>query len=75
MIALDAGGKEPLPELVLPGDARVMLFIGGEDRSVGQFVLNLADHVVSIPQQGKINSLNASVAGAIAMFSLRGSGR
>ena len=44
--------------------------IGGEDRSVGQFILNMADDVVGITQRGRINSLNASVAAGIAMFAL-----
>ena len=49
---------------------RLLLVIGGEDRSVGQFILNMADDVVGITQRGRINSLNASVAGGIAMFAL-----
>ena len=47
-----------------------MLVIGGEDKSVGQFILNMADHVVGIPQSGRVNSLNASVAAGIAMCAL-----
>ena len=48
----------------------LLLVIGGEDRSVGQFILNMADDVVGITQRGRVNSLNASVAAGIAMFSL-----
>ena len=51
--------------------SKMLLVIGGEDRSVGQYILNEADHVVSIPQFGRINSLNASVAAGIALFSLQ----
>ena len=44
--------------------------IGGEDKGVGQFILNQADFVLSIKQAGRINSLNASVAAGIALFAL-----
>jgi len=37
---------------------------------VGQFILNMAEDVVGIEQQGRVNSLNASVAAGIAMFAL-----
>ncbi|MCF7792279.1 MAG: 23S rRNA (guanosine(2251)-2'-O)-methyltransferase RlmB [Victivallales bacterium] len=49
---------------------KFMLVIGGEDKSVGQYILNNADYIVKIPQKGKINSLNASVASGIAMYAL-----
>ena len=48
-----------------------MLVIGGEDKGVGQFILNEADYVVRLPQQGRVNSLNASVAAGVAMYALR----
>jgi 23S rRNA (guanosine2251-2'-O)-methyltransferase len=49
---------------------KVLIVIGGEDKSVGQFILNTADLIVSIGQQGRINSLNASVAAGIFLFAL-----
>ena len=52
---------------------KLMLVIGGEDKSVGQFILNMADHIIGIPQSGRVNSLNASVAAGIAMHALGGS--
>jgi 23S rRNA (guanosine2251-2'-O)-methyltransferase len=73
IVALDAKGTTPLNELAFAADEKVMLVIGGEDKSVGQFILNEADHVVAIPQLGQVNSLNASVAAGIAMYVLRGS--
>lgn len=72
--ALDAAGKMDLEELASARPEKLMLVIGGEDRSVGQFILNNADSVVGIPQSGKVNSLNASVAAGIAMYRLRGTG-
>jgi tRNA G18 (ribose-2'-O)-methylase SpoU len=47
-----------------------MLIIGGEDKSVGQYILNMADDIVGIRQSGRINSLNASVSAGIAMYAL-----
>jgi 23S rRNA (guanosine2251-2'-O)-methyltransferase len=72
VVALDGAGKNSLEEVKNIDPERILLVIGGEDRSVGQFVLNKADFVVSIRQFGKINSLNASVAASIAMYALGG---
>ncbi|HDT11189.1 MAG TPA: 23S rRNA (guanosine(2251)-2'-O)-methyltransferase RlmB [bacterium] len=72
VIALDEKGTISIKEAVEKVKSPVLLVIGGEDKSVGQFILNRADMVVSIEQFGKINSLNASVAASIAMFVLGG---
>lgn len=71
--ALDAKGSIDLRDLAKDIPAKLLLVIGGEDKSVGQFILNLATHIVRVEQQGKINSLNAGVAAGIAMFALAGS--
>lgn len=68
---LDAKGTCSLEELSARNAERLLLVIGGEDRPVGQFIVNNAQHIVGIPQAGKINSLNASVAASIAMYGLR----
>ena len=68
--ALDMAGKSSLEALAAAKPEKLLLVIGGEDRSVGQFILNMADDVVGITQRGRINSLNASVAAGIAMFAL-----
>lgn len=44
------------------------LVIGGEEKGIRPLIKTNCDFLVSIPQQGSINSLNASVAGAIAMY-------
>lgn len=69
--ALDAKGKTGLADFAAQAPEHLLLVIGGEDKSVGQFILNLADHVLSVPQAGRVNSLNASVAAGIAMYELR----
>lgn len=69
--ALDGAGKVDLDELAGNAPEKLMLVIGGEDKGVGQFILNEADYVVRLPQIGYINSLNASVAAGVAMYALR----
>lgn len=69
--ALDAKGTVPLNGFAESPPEKLLLVIGGEDKSVGQFILNLADAILSIPQNGKVNSLNASVAAGLAMYELR----
>jgi len=68
--ALDMAGKASLWEVAAANHEKLLLVIGGEDRSVGQFILNMAEDVLGIEQQGRVNSLNASVAAGIAMFAL-----
>lgn len=46
----------------------LLLIIGSEGQGVGRLVKEQCDFVVRIPMVGKINSLNASVAGAILMY-------
>jgi 23S rRNA (guanosine2251-2'-O)-methyltransferase len=70
IVALDAKGTTPLESLRHAGLRRLALVVGGEDRSVGQYILNHAAYIASIPQKGRINSLNASIAAALAMHTL-----
>lgn len=72
VVALDGDGKSRLNDVVKIAPEKMLLVIGGEDKSVGQFIINKADFVVSIEQFGKINSLNASVAASVAMYALGG---
>jgi 23S rRNA (guanosine2251-2'-O)-methyltransferase len=45
-----------------------VLVIGGEGKGIRPLVMKTCDHLVSIPQQGAVTSLNASVAGAVVMY-------
>ena len=47
------------------------LVIGGEGGGLTKLVKETCDFLVSIPMQGRINSLNASVAAAVLMFEKR----
>lgn len=44
------------------------LVVGGEDKGIGRLVRQACDFVVRIPTSGKVNSLNAGVAGALLLF-------
>jgi 23S rRNA (guanosine2251-2'-O)-methyltransferase len=63
---LDAAGDKTLYESDLTG--HIALVIGGEHKGIRPLVKKECDFLVSIPNLGRINSLNASVAGGIAMF-------
>ena len=70
IVVLDANGTVDIRTVCTQLSDKVLIVIGGEDKSVGQFILNTADLIVSIGQQGRINSLNASVAAGIFLFAL-----
>jgi 23S rRNA (guanosine2251-2'-O)-methyltransferase len=47
-----------------------VLVIGGEGEGIRQLVRKQCDVIMSIPQYGGVSSLNASVAGGIALFEM-----
>ena len=65
-MGLDAAGKDSIfsTDLTVP----LSIVIGGEQKGIRPLVKKQCDLLVSIPQSGKIDSLNASVAGAVAMY-------
>jgi len=70
IIVLDENGKDFVSDVVKTDIGKFLLVVGGEDKSVGQFIVNIADYVVKFKQYGKINSLNASVAAGIGMYAM-----
>ena len=46
------------------------LVIGSEGKGVGRLIKSKCDGVLSLPIKGKINSLNASVAGGVLMYEI-----
>ncbi len=63
--ALEAGGEDIYAENF---DGNVALVVGGEDSGVKRLTKEKCDKVLSLPLQGKVNSLNASVALGIATY-------
>ncbi len=45
-----------------------LFIIGGEDKSLSEGIREKCDEVLEIPQKGKVNSLNMSVASSIILF-------
>ncbi|MDM8525186.1 23S rRNA (guanosine(2251)-2'-O)-methyltransferase RlmB [Desulfococcaceae bacterium HSG8] len=44
------------------------IVIGGEEKGIRPLVRKHCDFLISVPQEGPVSSLNASVAGAVAMY-------
>jgi 23S rRNA (guanosine2251-2'-O)-methyltransferase len=67
--ALDADAEQTIYDF----DARdpLCLVIGGEGEGVSRLVAERADHRICIPMAGKVQSLNASAAGAVALFEIK----
>lgn len=63
--ALEAGGEDIYKENF---QGNVALIVGGEDSGVKRLTKEKSDKILSIPLQGKVNSLNASVALGIAAY-------
>ncbi|MDC0745543.1 23S rRNA (guanosine(2251)-2'-O)-methyltransferase RlmB [Polyangium mundeleinium] len=66
VIALDAQGPTTLGAVDLRGP--VAIVIGAEDKGARKAVLRACQHVARLPMAGPIGSLNASVAGALALY-------
>jgi 23S rRNA (guanosine2251-2'-O)-methyltransferase len=65
-IALDAQGESEIDALDLRGP--VCLVIGAEDKGARRSVRRACSFAARLPMSGPISSLNASVAGAIALY-------
>ncbi len=63
--ALEAGGEDIYKEKF---EGNIALIVGGEDSGVKRLTKEKSDKILSIPLQGKVNSLNASVALGIAAY-------
>lgn len=46
----------------------IVLVIGGEGKGIRRLVKKSCDRLIAIPQAGPVDSLNASVAGAVAIY-------
>ncbi len=52
--------------------SKKVLVIGNEGKGISDLLKKNCDEMVSIPMKGEVNSLNASVAGAILIFKMGG---
>lgn len=51
-------------------DIKLVLVVGNEVNGVDQRIVDAADHILEIPQEGTKHSLNVSTSAAIALFHL-----
>lgn len=54
----------------LPLSRKIALLLGGEERGLRSLTRHHCDSLVAIPMRGEIQSLNVSVAGAVALYEL-----
>ena len=64
------GLQKEAPQSIYAGDLSgpIAIVLGGEQKGIRPLVRKNCDFLFSIPQQGSVDSLNASAAGAIAMY-------
>jgi 23S rRNA (guanosine2251-2'-O)-methyltransferase len=65
-VATVPDGDQELRSVDLRGP--IALVLGGEGQGIRPLVRKNCDHAVRIPMLGKVGSLNASAAGAIALY-------
>ena len=68
-VGLAGESRDSLYDLDL-GSMPVALVVGGEENGMAQLTRKRCAAVVSIPQLGKITSLNAGVAASVAAFEI-----
>ena len=71
VIGLDAGGEMDVRDLQPSSTGRVLV-VGSEGKGLRRLVRERCDMIVQIHQEGPMDSLNASVAAAIAMYEITG---
>lgn len=73
VVGLAADGDVTLPELASPdGPATgpLVLVVGSEGEGLGRLVSETCDQLVSIPMVNQLESLNAGVAAAVALYAV-----
>jgi 23S rRNA (guanosine2251-2'-O)-methyltransferase len=70
IVGLDADGPTTVFDLAHLGDVPVIVVVGAEGDGLSRLVRQRCDVVAAIPLRGRLASLNASVAGAVALFEL-----
>jgi 23S rRNA (guanosine2251-2'-O)-methyltransferase len=69
VLAVETGCKEDIFTSELKRDLAIV--IGSEGKGIRRLVRERCDFCVTIPMAGKVNSLNAAQAGAVALFEAR----
>jgi 23S rRNA (guanosine2251-2'-O)-methyltransferase len=67
VVGLEGGaGAKPASSIPLTGP--LVLVVGNEGEGMRQLVRESCDHLMALPMRGHIESLNAAVAGSIAIY-------
>jgi 23S rRNA (guanosine2251-2'-O)-methyltransferase len=66
---LDMGGEVELPELTAATEPLVLV-IGSEGKGLGRLIRENCDVIVSIPMTSATESLNAGIAGGVALYEI-----
>jgi 23S rRNA (guanosine2251-2'-O)-methyltransferase len=66
VVGLDMSGKTDYDEV--DPEMPICLLVGGESKGIGRLALEQCDFVVRLPMRGHTESLNAAVAGSIALY-------
>jgi tRNA G18 (ribose-2'-O)-methylase SpoU len=69
IVALDADGDQQLAQVKL--DASTLIVVGSERDGLSDAVGSRADVVASIPQDPRVESVNAGIAASIALYEWR----
>jgi 23S rRNA (guanosine2251-2'-O)-methyltransferase len=69
IVSLDMKGDAPIWDVDIV-ESPVCLVIGSEGEGVSHLIRKRSDFVVRIPMSGRVASLNASAAGAVALFEI-----
>jgi 23S rRNA (guanosine2251-2'-O)-methyltransferase len=65
-MGLDMAGEQPYHRNNLKGPLGIV--VGAEGKGLGRLVAETCDFLVHLPMRGRVDSLNASVAGAILIY-------
>ena len=68
-IGLDGGGDATVGESGFETDPLIVV-LGSEGKGISRLVRDACDSIVSIPMSSMVESLNASVAAGIALYSV-----
>ena len=68
IVGLDGTASESIADLGAPPPAGRVIVVGSEGTGLRRLVRKRCDRVVSIPMRGPVESLNASVAAALAIY-------
>ena len=59
-------GSKPIEQVDLTGD--LVIVVGSEASGMRPLTRKLCDHLVQLPMRGQVDSLNAAVAGSVALY-------